>query len=74
MPLWRDFKVCGSVAFMVVGVLVVNMTVALRSFVYITGALGTKGSVARRTFGGALSLDMFLSVSLIALWGYNKIL
>lgn len=44
MSLWCDFEDCGSVAFMVVGALVVHMVVALRSFVYIR-VLGTKGSM-----------------------------
>lgn len=63
MLLWRDFRVYGSVASVVVGALVVDMTVALRPFVYITRALGAKGCRAERTLGEALALDVFLSVS-----------
>lgn len=45
ISLWCDFEGCGSVAFMVVGVLVIHVVVVLRSFVYITRVLGTKGSM-----------------------------
>lgn len=52
---------------MVVGALV-HMAVTLRPFVYITRALETKISIARRTFGDALTPDMLLSMNRVVPW------